>query len=44
MVPEEDNSKFAAIWIIIIIFNIFMGAMLFISFLACLIKNSSDYA
>jgi len=44
MVPEVDNSKFAAIWIIIILFNILMGVLLFVSFLACLIKNNSDYA
>lgn len=44
MVPEVDNSKFAAIWIIIILFNILMGVLLFVSFLACMIKNNSDYA
>jgi len=43
-IPEDDSSKFAAIWILIILFNILMGVLLFVSFVACLIKYNADYA
>lgn len=39
----SNNAKFQAIWIIIILYNIFLGIILGLSFLACLCKNKQDF-
>lgn len=42
--PDGSTSgKFYAIWVVIIVYNILLGILLFCSFIACLVKNKSDY-